>query len=46
MCVGQGMAGLGIDSEAKWESLRDLVVDDPHWQEWMRKIGAKQEGEE
>lgn len=43
--VGRGMAELGVDSETKWEALRALVVDDPHWQQWMFQIGAEQKGE-
>ncbi len=46
MRVGRGMAELGVDSEAKWEALRALMVGDPHWQEWMIQIQTVQMGGE
>ncbi len=45
MRVGRGMAELGVDSEAKWEALRALVVENPHWQGWMHQISSEQKGE-
>lgn len=45
MRVGRGMAELGVDSEAKWEALRALVVDDPHWKAWIAQLEVPQKGE-
>ena len=38
MRIGRSMAELGVDSEAKWEALQALVVDDLHWQRWIQQI--------
>jgi len=38
MRIGRGLAELGVDSEAKWEALQALIVDDPHWQQWIHHL--------
>ena len=36
---GRGLAKLPMDfSDAKWEALRAVAVNHPHWQSWMRQI--------
>lgn len=38
-----GHGELGVDSEAKWDAPRTLVVDDPHWKQWMAQLESEQQ---